>query len=233
MEIDRKSLVFSNQNYILLVYQGGCEGNKMTKIKLCGLSRPEDITAVNEISPDYIGFVFAKSRRQVNEETAKILKKSLNPNIQAVGVFVNEEIKTISRLCQNNIIDIVQLHGDEDENYIRKLRREIPGLMIKAVRVKDVEDIKRAGEYSCDYLLFDTFIEKEYGGSGVAFNWSMIGEEIAKPYFLAGGLHIGNVEGAIKQCHPYCLDVSSGVETDGYKDKHKIREIVAKIRSVE
>lgn len=205
----------------------------MTKIKLCGLSRPEDITVVNEIRPEYIGFVFAKSRRQVNEDTAKILKKSLNPNIQAIGVFVNEEIKTISKLYQNNIIDIVQLHGDEDENYIRKLRTEIPGIIIKAVRVKEILDIKRSDEFSCDYLLFDTFVEKEYGGSGITFNWSMIGEEISKPFFLAGGLHISNVEGAIKQCHPYCLDVSSGVETDGYKDKNKMHEIVAKIRSVE
>lgn len=204
----------------------------MTKIKICGLSRPEDIAAVNIAMPDYIGFVFSKSRRQISEDTAYKLKASLNPSIQAVGVFVNEDIRTIVKLCQSNIITIVQLHGDEDENYIKELRGEIPGPIIKAIRVKDREDIKRACELSCDYFLFDTYREKEYGGSGVTFNWSLINKEVPKPYFLAGGLHLGNLSEATKQCNPYCLDVSSGVETDGYKDTNKILEIVAKIRSV-
>ena len=203
----------------------------MTRIKICGLSRPEDITYVNEAKPDYIGFVFAKSRRQVDEEMARHLKALLNPKIEAVGVFVNEDINRIIRLCREKVIDIVQLHGDEDENYIKELKSKISAPIMRAVRVKSAEDVKKASEISCDYLLFDTYTEKEYGGSGIVFDWSMI-TDINKPYFLAGGINIDNVLSAIDKCNPYCIDVSSGVETEGLKDPFKINEIVTKIRSV-
>lgn len=203
----------------------------MVKIKICGLSRPVDIQAVNEVLPDYIGFVFAKSRRQISEDRARELKDNLNPSINAVGVFVNEEPSKIIRLCNLDIIDTVQLHGDEDEEYIRKLRLEIPQKIVKAIRVKDCEDIKRASGFPCDYLLLDTYLEQEYGGSGKTFDWSVI-TEMKKPYFLAGGIHSENALQAMKQCQPYCIDISSGVETDGVKDAYKIIDIVTKIRSV-
>lgn len=216
----------------------------MTKIKICGLSRIPDIIAVNEALPDYVGFVFARSRRQITEETAGGLRKLLHPAIKAVGVFVNDEPDRIQQLCERNIIDLVQLHGEEGEDYITELHRRIRCPIIQAVRIggnnqrhsmqtahmlnRTTEDeVKILGEY----LLFDTYRKEQYGGSGESFDWSLI-PGISRPYFLAGGIHSGNVERAICQYHPYCVDVSSGVETDGYKDAVKIREIVKKVRSI-
>jgi len=146
----------------------------MAKIKICGLTRRQDIDAVNKALPDYIGFVFAKSRRQLDEKQAKGLKAYLNPAIKAVGVFVNEEIGTIARLCREGVIDLIQLHGDEDEDYIKKLRGLVPNKIIKAVRVKNQDDIKMAMDFSCDYLLFDAYQEGFYGGLGRTFDWSLV-----------------------------------------------------------
>lgn len=203
----------------------------MTKIKICGLSRPEDIDFVNEAGPDYIGFVFAKSRRQVGEELAKELKHRLKPKIKAVGVFVNEEPDKIIRLCRNNIIDMIQLHGEEDEVYLDFLRKHVSNPVIKAARIRTRQDINETERINSEYLLFDTFMEGQYGGSGASFDWSII-SEVNKPYFLAGGIHSGNVIEAVTLLHPYAVDVSSGVETDGYKDKDKIIDIITKLRSV-
>jgi phosphoribosylanthranilate isomerase len=203
----------------------------MAKIKICGLSRPADITMVNEALPDYIGFVFAASRRQVSETTAKNLKEGLDPSIKAVGVFVNEDMELILRMCRLGIIDIIQLHGDEDEEYIRKIKTIIPNPVIKAVRVKSTWDIHEADHLDCDYLLLDAYKEDQYGGNGEAFDWSVI-TRIEKPFFLAGGIHGENVLKALSQVNPYCIDVSSGVETDGYKDKNKVFDIIKKVRSV-
>jgi len=203
----------------------------MTKVKICGLSRPIDIDMVNTVLPDYIGFVFAKSRRQVTEVMAKELKERLLPQIQAVGVFVNEELEKIMHLCKDGIIDLIQLHGDEDENYIRELRKGVKNPIIKAVRVRNTKDIEEAAKLTCDYLLLDTYKEGLYGGSGEIFDWSVI-TKIEKPFFLAGGLHTENILQAISQANPYCIDVSSGVETDGIKDRNKIIDIITKVRSV-
>lgn len=203
----------------------------MTKIKICGLSRPIDIEFVNEAVPDYIGFVFAGSKRQISEEQAKELKAKLKPEIKAVGVFVNEEPDRIIRLCNNNIIDLVQFHGDEDDAYIAKLNKMISKPLIKAVRVRSREDITQTQSISCKYLLLDAYKEGQYGGSGDAFDWTMIAG-LSKPYFLAGGIHADNVLQAIDQVKPYGIDVSSGVETNGVKDRDKIIEIIKKVRSV-
>lgn len=203
----------------------------MTKVKICGLSRPADIDMVNETLPDYIGFVFAKSKRQVSEELAEELKSRLNPLIQSVGVFVNEDIDKIICLCKKNTIDIVQLHGDEDDPYINKLKQQITNPIIKAARVKNNEDIKEAEKRNADYLLLDAYKEGQYGGSGDAFDWTVI-SQVSKPYFLAGGINTTNVIQAVTQMKPYAIDISSGVETDGVKDKNKIIEIITKVRSV-
>ncbi|NLY43385.1 MAG: phosphoribosylanthranilate isomerase [Clostridiaceae bacterium] len=203
----------------------------MAKIKICGLMREQDIDAVNKALPDYIGFVFARSKRQIDEKKAKELKAGLNPLIKAVGVFVNEEIKNIINLCNSNVIDIIQLHGDENEDYIRRLKNSVSNKIIKAVRVKDLEDIKKAMEITCDYLLFDAYHEGKYGGLGKTFDWSVI-PDMGKPYFLAGGINSSNIMRAIQQLNPFCIDVSSGVETNGYKDPEKIMDIVAKVRQV-
>ncbi|HOV69652.1 MAG TPA: phosphoribosylanthranilate isomerase [Clostridia bacterium] len=204
----------------------------MAKIKICGIMRQQDIDSVNIALPDFIGFVFAKSKRQIGETKAKALKACLNPSIKAVGVFVNEDIRNIVRLCSLNVIDIIQLHGDENEVYIKSLKNYLPNKIIKAIRVKDNEDIKKATEFSCDYLLFDAYHEEKCGGIGKTFDWSLI-SEINRPYFLAGGINISNIAQAIKQHNPYCIDISSGAETNGFKDPEKIVRIVAMTREIQ
>jgi len=201
----------------------------MTKIKICGLRREQDIEAVNAALPDYIGFVFAGSKRQIDERQAQALKSKLNPAIKAVGVFVNADIKKIINLCTTRVIDLIQLHGDEDQDYLQRLRSCVPNRIIKAVRVKETQDIEKALEFPCDYLLFDTFYPGEYGGGGQTFDWSLL-PEINKPYFLAGGINVRNISKALAELSPYGLDVSSGAETNGFKDPKKIAEIVATVR---
>lgn len=203
----------------------------MTKIKICGLTRLDEIKVVNEVFPDYVGFVFANSRRKVSFDRAVELKGNLNPLIKAVGVFVNEEPENMIRLCKEQVIDVIQLHGDEKENDILKLRQYLENDIIKAVRVKETEDIIKVAGLPCDYVLLDTYLEGQYGGSGTAFNWDLI-PQVSKPFFLAGGIHSGNILQAVKQCNPYCIDVSSGVETNHLKDPYKIRKVIEKIRGI-
>jgi phosphoribosylanthranilate isomerase len=207
------------------------EGVRMVTIKICGLTREQDIDAVNIALPDYIGFVFAESRRRIDEEKAKTLKACLDPSVKAVGVFVNEKIKNIVKLCRDGVIDLVQLHGDENREYINELKNEIANKIIKAIRVKDASDIEKGMELSCDYLLLDAYHEGSYGGTGKTFDRSLI-PVMDKPFFIAGGIHCGNMEQAVKECRPYGIDVSSSVETNGYKDPKKIKEIVAKAREL-
>ncbi|MDF2905305.1 MAG: N-(5-phosphoribosyl)anthranilate isomerase [Herbinix sp.] len=204
----------------------------MTKIKICGISRKVDVFAVNEALPDYVGFVFASSRRQVSEETAMELKEILHPGILTIGVFVNEEIDRISRLCDRGIIDLVQLHGDESEAYIHELRTFITNPIIKALRVSVNMGLKEeASNIPCDYLLLDTYHKDQFGGTGERFDWDII-PKLDRPYFLAGGIGFDNVSEAITRLRPYCVDVSSSVETEGYKDADKIIDIVKLVRSV-
>lgn len=203
----------------------------MTKIKICGLTRKADILAVNEVLPDYIGFVFARSIRKVSEETAMELKELLRPEILSVGVFVNEELDRISHLCDRGIIDVVQLHGDETPSYINKLKEYIHCPIIKALRVSGKDVLKDVEGIPCDYLLLDTYHKEQYGGTGERFDWSVI-PKLSQPYFLAGGIGCNNILEAIKLVKPYCVDVSSAVETEGFKDTVKIKEIVQKVRKV-
>lgn len=206
----------------------------MTKVKICGLKTISDINAVNLISPNYIGFVFAESKRQINKQTAKLLKSYLSPNIKPVGVFVNEPIKYVIEFCNENIIDIVQLHGDETENYINQLKQYINNPIIKAIRVKEdcnlmLDQIIQSK--LCDYYLFDSYHPKQYGGVGKTFKWSLI-ENIEKPFFLAGGINITNVKTAIQSVNPYCIDVSSSVETNGIKDFYKMKQLVQLVKNI-
>lgn len=211
-----------------------------TKIKICGLRRLEDATYVNNFKPDYVGFVFAKSKRQVTKELAEKLKNELDPAIIRVGVFVNQPLDWVADLVNRDIISYVQLHGDEDQKYITKLRssisnnvigadRDMKTGIIKAVRVKEEVDIDRANSYDCDYILLDTYSVECEGGNGKTFDWSMI-KKMKKPFFLAGGINEMNVLQAIQMVRPYGVDASSGLETDGYKDVGKIRNFVEKIR---
>ena len=200
----------------------------MIKIKFCGLKRIEDIEAANEIKPDYIGFVFAKkSKRYVDFETAAKLKEALNPNIKAVGVFVDEEPKTIAKLYTEGIIRIAQLHGSEDEAYIKKLRSLADLKLIKAFGVSSKEDILKAEESSADLILVDG----KSPGSGKNFDWSLL-EDVKRPYILAGGLNRKTLEEALEKLSPYGVDVSSGIETEGFKDAIKMKEFADYVRGV-
>lgn len=207
----------------------------MTKIKICGLKRPEDIEYVNQYLPDYAGFVFAGSKRKVTDEQAEELSRKLDGRIIAVGVFVNEPAEHIVNLVKKGIIRVVQLHGDEDREYILKLRENLEESVkiIKAVRVQNREQILEAEKLPCDYLLLDTWQKDAYGGCGKQFDKSLIPADMSKPYFLAGGLAADNIRENIQICHPYAVDVSSAVETDGKKDEKKIQEFIERVREYE
>lgn len=197
----------------------------MTKIKLCGLTRPCDIEYVNELLPEYIGFVFApKSRRYISPEKSEVLREHLDDRITPVGVFVDEKIEVIADLIKRKIIDVVQLHGNESEKYITGLRRVIDCPVIKAFRIESEADIASANQSSADYVLLDSG-----GGTGKVFDHSLL-KDIARPYFLAGGLTPENVETAIKQLAPFAVDASSSLETDGFKDKIKMTAFVNAVR---
>jgi phosphoribosylanthranilate isomerase len=187
------------------------------KIKICGLTRECDIGFVNEALPDYAGFVFAESKRKVTEDQALALKRGLNPSIKAVGVFANNDISFVISLLERGIIDIVQLHGYENDEYILSIDAPV----IKAVRIGERID------YKVDYLLFDN----PRAGSGKTFDWRLIPKTL-KPFFLAGGISIGNIDEAMK-INPFAIDVSSGVEIDGVKDREKIHEIVKRVKTLE
>lgn len=204
-----------------------CAVNDMgkTKIKICGLTRECDIDCVNEQRPDLIGFVFAKSRRQVTDEQAAALKRRLSPDIQAVGVFVREDNGRIISLVKRGIIDIIQLHGGESEETVRLLKKECGCPVIRAVSVGN-EDISQLNSSAADYLLLDNGA----GGTGKTFDWSLV-SNIEKPFFLAGGINIDNVGQGIERFHPFAVDISGGVETDGLKDPAKITEIIRRIRN--
>lgn len=202
----------------------------MTKIKICGLRREEDVDYVNVCRPNYAGFVFAESKRKVTKEQAKHLRSQLEQGIVPVGVFVNETIDTIAELVEEGVIEVIQLHGDETESYIEALRWRVGNTkIIKAVRVASKEDVTDCEMTIADYLLFDSRTLEGYGGTGKQFDWKLIAQ-IQKPFFLAGGIHTENVEEAIKMTRPFAVDVSSSVETNGYKDRDKIIEIVEKVR---
>lgn len=201
----------------------------MTKIKLCGLTRPEDIAAANALKPEYIGFVFAaKSKRAVSREMAAELKAQLSPGIKAVGVFVNEAPETVAGLLNADIIDIAQLHGQEDESYISRLRTLTNKPLIQAFRVDGPESLIKAEKSPADLILLDSGA----GGTGTAFDWTLL-EKFERPYFLAGGLGPDTVGNAVKRLHPYAVDVSSGIETAGKKDEQKMAAFVAAVRKNE
>ncbi len=198
------------------------------KIKICGLFRNQDIEYANIAKPDYIGFVFAENRRRkIIPEKALIFRNMLDRNIKAVGVFLNQDKSFISDIVKNNIIDIIQLHGDEDNRYISELRKLTGNTqIIKAVSVKSAEDIIRAGEYISDFVLLDN----GKGGTGKSFDWNLIDKNIREKVFLAGGINTENIQEAVK-LNPYCIDVSSGAETNGFKDKDKIIRLVNAVRN--
>ncbi len=198
------------------------------KIKICGISRTEDVAFVNAAMPDSVGFVFAPSRRKVSLQQAQAMKKSILNCIRTVGVFVNAPADEIAALVDHGVIDLVQLHGDEDATYIQSLKALITIPVIKAIRVQDTQQIEKAQSLPCDYVLLDTYQKDRMGGTGTSFDWTLI-PKLEKPYFLSGGLNLQNLAKAAV-LPAYCLDISSGVETDGLKDGLKIRQAVDLVR---
>lgn len=197
----------------------------MTKIKLCGLTRPEDIRAANAFMPDYVGFVFARgSRRCVTPERAAELKALLIPSITAVGVFVNERPERVAELMRGDVIDAAQLHGDEDDEYVARLKRLSGGEVIRAFRVRSAADAARAERSVADRILLDAG-----AGDGVPLDLDLVAG-VEREYFLAGGLDARNVRAAIRRLSPYAVDVSSGIESNGIKDEKKMAAFVAAVR---
>ncbi len=204
------------------------EAEKGSRIKICGLRRREDMEVVNRWQPDYCGFLFyEKSRRFISFDQAAALRKLLRPEIAAVGVFVNADPAEIAACARRGIIDWIQLHGQEDENYLRTLRSLTACPIIQAFSVRRQEDIQRAEASKAEMILLD----HGSGGTGESFDWNLL-NRVRRPYFLAGGLNPDNVASAIRQYHPYGLDISSGVETDGWKDPQKIETCIRRIRDV-
>ncbi len=199
--------------------------NYRTKIKICGLRRIQDVDYVNYYKPDYIGYVFANTKRKVSDSEAAQMTVALDSSIIPVGVFVNDDIEHIASLCNNNTIKCIQLHGDEDVSYIKKLRTLTDTCIIKAVRVQSTAQLIDFQDFPCDYLLLDTYVKDSYGGTGKCFDRTMIPQNY-RPFFLAGGLSPDNMAQAVHECHPYCVDLSSAVETEGWKDADKIKNVM-------
>lgn len=202
----------------------------MSRIKICGLRRPEDIAAVNEARPDYCGFIveFPKSRRSIDRETLRELVRGLREEIVPVGVFVNAPKELVAELLEEGTIQIAQLHGQESQEYIRELKKMTEKPLIQAFSVKTREDVERARESVADYILLD----QGSGGTGKSFDWSLVGE-VGRPYFLAGGLGVENLREAIGMLHPWAVDLSSSLEIDGSKDAGRIRQAVDIVRMEE
>lgn len=198
----------------------------MTRVKVCGLKRPEDMTYANELLPDYVGFVFAKaSKRYVSPESAAALREQLSPQIVTVGVFVDESVESVVSLLQSGMIGMAQLHGAETAEYIRALRSRSQAPIIQAFRIATRDDVLRAEQSQADYILLD----HGAGGTGESFDWSLL-DGIERPFFLAGGLSAENVGEAIARYKPFAVDSSSKLETDGLKDYNKMKAFVEAVR---
>ena len=199
----------------------------MTKIKICGIRSDADVEVLNRMLPEYTGFMFyEKSKRYISTEQAERLREILDKRVKSVGVFVNEDPAKIKEIAERKIIGFIQLHGSEDDDYIKAVRSETGLPVIKAFRIDGNEDIEKAERSAADMVLLDS----GGGGTGTSFDWRLI-RDIGRDYFLAGGLSPENIEEAVRSFSPFAVDVSSGVETDGIKDEKKIEEFIRRARS--
>lgn len=211
----------------------------MTKVKICGIRTPEDVAIINEFKPDFIGYIFAPTWREISLETALKLIKQVDSSIQRVGVFVNRDIDFVAETLLSGAVDLLQLHGQEDREYEEKLFNLLikngvsdpQNKCIKAYRVRSADDILATDKTMCSRLLLDAYSEKDIGGTGESFDWTLI-KNIKKPFFLAGGINADNVENAVKQVRPYAVDASSSLETDRKKDREKIKKFITNFRSI-
>ena len=217
------------------------------KVKMCGISKVETIPAVVEAKPDYMGLVFAPSKRQVTVDQAKILVEELhrgyakkygsdtehdkNDTIKTVGVFVNETVDNLVTIANEANLDAVQLHGDEDETFIQSLKERTNVEVWKAIQIRSAADVEEWIDSSADMLLFDAYHKDERGGTGEVFDWSSL-DAFERPFMLAGGIDSTNVARAIRTVRPYGIDISSGIETNGVKDYEKITAFTKIVKSI-
>lgn len=221
------------------------------KVKMCGISKVETIPAVVEAKPDYMGLVFAQSKRQVTVDQAKILVSELHKQyanrynrdviqwsndvvqefIKTVGIFVNETLDNLVTIATEVNLDAVQLHGDEDEAFIQSLKERTNVEVWKAVQIRSAADAEAWIDSSADMLLFDAYHKDERGGTGEVFDWSCL-DEFERPFMLAGGIDSANVARAIRTVRPYGIDISSGIETEGVKDDEKIKAFTNIVRTI-
>ena len=217
------------------------------KVKMCGISKVETIPAVVEAKPDYMGLVFAPSKRQVTVDQAKTLVEELhrgyaqkygsdtehdkNDTIKTVGVFVNETVDNLVTIANEANLDAVQLHGDEDETFIQSLKERTNVEVWKAIQIRTAADTEKWIDSSADMLLFDAYHKDERGGTGEVFDWSSL-DAFERPFMLAGGIDSTNVARAIRTVRPYGIDISSGIETNGVKDDEKITAFTKIVKSI-
>ena len=223
---------------------------------MCGISKVETIPAIIDAKPDYMGLVFAPSKRQVTVEQAKTLVEELykqnvvgnnseveqtepvtsldtasSETIKTVGVFVNETVENLLKIAEEVKLDVIQLHGDEDESFIQILKEQSNVEVWKAVQVRSAADAEKWIDSSADMLLFDAYHKDERGGTGEVFDWSSL-DEFDRPFMLAGGIDSTNVARAIRTVRPYGIDISSGIETEGVKDNEKIKAFTNIVRTI-
>ena len=210
------------------------------KVKMCGISKVETIPASIDAKPDYMGLVFAPSKRQVTVEQAKTLVEELHKQyavrynsetIKTVGVFVNETVENLLKIAEEVKLDVIQLHGDEDESFIQILKEQSNVEVWKAVQVRSAADAEKWIDSSADMLLFDAYHKDERGGTGEVFAWSSL-DEFERPFMLAGGIDSTNVARATRTVRPYGLDISSGIETNGVKDNEKMKAFTNIVRTI-
>ena len=210
------------------------------KVKMCGISKVETIPAIVDAKPDYMGLVFAPSKRQVTVEQAKILIEELHKQcinhydikvVKTVGVFVNETLDNLVRIADTANLDAVQLHGDEDEAFIQSLKERTNVEVWKAIQIRTAADTEKWIDSSAEMLLFDAYHKDERGGTGEVFDWSSL-DAFERPFMLAGGIDSTNVARAIRTVRPYGIDISSGIETNGMKDDKKITAFTKIVKSI-
>ena len=204
----------------------------MIYLKFCGMRRIEDIEYANRCRPDYVGFILSDGfRRSVDFGTFYELNTYLDKDIKRVGVFVNEPMENILRRGYNEALDVIQLHGDENDDYIKNLRKDFSGEIWKAVRAKSPKDIEREQKKPCGKLLIDSYCENSVGGTGKRINTEIVkSAKIEKPFFIAGGITAENIAEIVRDTKPYGVDLSSGIETDGFKDLNKMKNIMRILR---
>lgn len=209
-------------------------GKKISpKVKFCGMRTREDIAIVNinRYTPDYVGFIFAESKRQVSMQTANDLAKNLDEKIKKVGVFVNASLAQIEEIAQKVPLDIIQLHGDEDNEFIKALKNKLDLPIWQAIKVKDIVDIEKAKQSIADMILFDAYVKDSAGGTGKSFNWDLL-KDFTGEFILAGGINKQNIIRAIRTIKLYIVDISSGIEKDNHKDENEIKTISELLRKV-